>query len=89
MERVGILKTDGDGGGEVDGEEGNDGPSGGDGVEDVEAGSSHRSRSVGSIGGGSGAGGGGSLASSRRERDVEMDHPVVAKTESVRSSTLR
>lgn len=80
--RVGIL---GEGcGGEVD----VDADAGGSGVvlENADVGSSHRSKSVGSIVGAPGAGGGGSLASSHREREIEVDQPVKAKGESATGS---
>jgi len=72
--RVGILDGAEDGG--------DDGRCG-DGREDGDAGSSRRGESVGWMAGRPGAGGGGSVASSHREREVEVDQPVEAKAESV------
>jgi len=89
--RVGILgEGEGDGGGDVEGDAdagGGDDTGVGEGVlENADAGSSHRSKSIGSIVGAPGAGGGGSLASSHREREVEVDQPVEVKVKSVASA---
>lgn len=74
--RVGILGEEGDG----DDDGGGGGFGGGEG--DVEGGSLQGGKSVGSLVGGSGIGGGGSMASSYRERGLDVDQPVEAKAES-------
>ncbi|GAB7328532.1 hypothetical protein MBLNU13_g00489t1 [Cladosporium sp. NU13] len=87
--KVGILGEGGDGGGDdAVGDGGGGGGDDGCGVlENAVASPSQGSKTIGSIVGAPGAGGGGSLASSHREREIEMDQPVEAKAESVMSVT--